>query len=167
MQFDAFIKSNLRCHVVDHFNHHTRTHMIHYEIKVPSLSIKWMNHTSPNDNNAPLQSGHALLVLSFFSLFFRTCKLSFLALLPCQTHHSHLPPPMFADDSRLPTLVDYDPSATHSPPQLATSSRLNGHGGLIIQPARMATTSSIPVLNVKNRRGMLDTCDTTNTHQNG
>ncbi|KAJ8661876.1 hypothetical protein O0I10_002207 [Lichtheimia ornata] len=59
---------------------------------------------------------------------------------------------MFADDSRLPTLVDYDPSATHSPPQLATSSRLNGHGGLIIQPARMATTSSIPVLNVKNRR---------------
>lgn len=70
------------------------------------------------------------------------------------------PPPMFANNSRPPTTVDYNPGATHSPPQLATSSRLNGHGGPVIQPARMATTSSIPILNVKNKRGMFDTWST-------
>lgn len=67
---------------------------------------------------------------------------------------------MFANNSRPPTMADYDPSAKHSPPQLATSSRLTGHGGLIIQPARMTTTSSIPVLHVKNKRGMFDTWST-------
>ncbi|KAI7879705.1 hypothetical protein K492DRAFT_208060 [Lichtheimia hyalospora FSU 10163] len=72
-----------------------------------------------------------------------------------------------ADDSinRLATEdgFDRDPSVPHSTSPLATGSRLGANTGLVIQPAQIATTPSIPVLNVKNRR------DETNEHsdQNG